>query len=374
MRLTLLGKGTLVGSVLLVVAGTLLGEWVALFLGFGGLAAIAVAAGTVIEPPPAEVSRVAEPSVVDRFAPATVTLVFANPANRKPRPFNVVEMVDHVAYAAAVDAVRVGESQTITYSVDTSRRGLITVGPLLLRRTDPFGLVIADRRVGAVGTITVHPRRLPVRLLPQGRLRDLEGPTREVAQGSATFHQLREYVPGDDLRHIHWRSSARQGTLMVKHLVDTTRPEIVVVVDNRVTASTPTDFEELVEVAASVLASAEEAGHPAQLIFTDGDAGALVNGAPVPYLDRLTAVARVEKDSLLDIADALRARGRSLIFVGSELTPSDLLVLTRLGRGFSPAYLVSVVAERTGPLVAPPGITAIGCSSANGFLAEWGRR
>ena len=108
----------------------------------------------------------------------------------------------------------------------------------------------------------MRPRRHPLGLLPSGRLRDLEGPTREVSKGTASFHQLREYVPGDDMRHIHWRTSARTGTLMVKQLVDTTRPEIVVIVDNRLSAVDADDFEEVVEVAASILAGGRGRGLP----------------------------------------------------------------------------------------------------------------
>ena len=132
-----------------------------------------------------------------------------------------------------------------------------------------------------------------------------------------------------------------------------------------------TDFEHVVEVAASVLQAAEQDGFPTQLLFADGSNDPTVDGIPAAHLERLTVVERSGSDSLVELADALRARGRSLIVVTGELDAVDLQLVGRIGRDFSPAYLVSVVAERTAPFVAPPGMTRIACASAEAFVAEW---
>ena len=72
-------------------------------------------------------------------------------------------------------------------------------------------------------------------------------------EGTIAFQGLRPYVVGDDLRMVHWRTTARTGTLMVKKHVDTNRPQVVVLLDDRA-GSYPANrwFEEAVEVAASL--------------------------------------------------------------------------------------------------------------------------
>lgn len=370
MQLTKVGFGLAVSSLVLLVAGIGLGSGAAIALAIGGLALVALGVTAVVESPPVSVARSATPVEVERDAPATVTLSFTPASRRRQRPFTVIETVAGVRRVAAMPALAPGRVTPLTYDVDTSRRGAVTAGPLLLRRMDAFGLVVADRSVSGSVAILVRPRRHHLRMLPTGRQRDLEGPTREVSQGSASFHQLREYVPGDDLRHIHWKTSARTGTLVVKQLVDTTKPEIVVIVDNRATAVQEDEFEEVVEIAASILHAADQDGFPSQLLFADGDPGRTVDGA-ISHLDRLTDVGRTGDDSLLELAEALRARGRSLVFVTGELSAPDLTLVARIANGFSPAYLVSVVARRTGPFVAPPGVRGIACADAREFASRW---
>lgn len=373
MHLTPLGRSVVVSCLLLFVAGIALGLTAVITLAVAGLAIVLLAITAVVESPAIGVTRTASPPEVERDAPAEVTLHFKPSPRRKQRPFTVIETVAGVARAAAMPALRSGEVTPLSYAVDTSRRGTVTAGPLLLRRRDPFGLVVADRKVSGSVAVAVRPRRHRIRMLPTGRQRDLEGPTREVSQGSASFHQLREYVPGDDLRHIHWRTSARTGTLVVKQLVDTTKPEIVVIVDNRTAAiAAPSDFEEIVEIAASVLHAAEQDGFPSQLLFADGNNDVDVDSVSLSHLDRLTDVQPTDADSMLELAEALRARGRSLVFITGELSAPDLTLVARIASGFSPAYLVSVVAGRRAPFVAPPGVTGISCADALEFTLRWG--
>ncbi|HUP87509.1 MAG TPA: DUF58 domain-containing protein [Acidimicrobiales bacterium] len=373
MHLTRLGTSFVVTCVVLFAGGLGLGLTAVVALAIAGLALVLLAITAVVESPAIGVCRTASPREVERDAPAEVTLQFTPAPRRKQRPFTVIETVAGVARAAAMPALNGGQVTSLTYELDTSHRGTLTAGPMLLRRMDPFGLVVADRSVSGSLSIAVRPRRHHLRMLPTGRQRDLEGPTREVSEGSASFHQLREYVPGDDLRHIHWRTSARTGTLVVKQLVDTTKPEIVVIVDNRTVAvRTPSDFEEIVEVAASVLHAADQDGFPAQLVFADGNNEVNADSVSLSHLERLTDVQPTDADSMLELAEALRARGRSLVFITGELSGPDLTLVARIASGFSPAYVVSVVGDRRSPFVPPPGVTGLSCSSAVDFTFRWG--
>ena len=370
MHLTRVGTGLSVSCAVLFVLGLVLGLTVLVALAIAGLAMVLLAVADVVETPPLSVTRTASPTEVDRNAPAQVTLEFRAAPRRRPRPFTVIETVAGQKRVASMPALPAGQVMPLVYALDTSRRGSVTAGPMSLRRMDPLGLVVAERKVSGSCAVAVRPRRHHLRMLPTGRQRDLEGPTREVSQGSASFHQLREYVPGDDLRHIHWRTSARTGTLVVKQLVDTTKPEVVVIVDNRASAMKAPDFEEVVEIAASILHAAEQDGFPCQLLFADGRDDA-IDGMPIPHLDRLTDVQLTTNDSLYRLAEALRARGRSLVFVTGQLAAADLVLVARIAKDFTPAYLVSVVGDRTFPFVAPPGVVGITCANAREFVARW---
>jgi len=367
--ITRTGRLLLAASVALVAIGAALGQHGVAGLGLAGLVAVAAAAVVVAEAPSVSLERSVEPGEVERGRPAEAVLRFRGTSSRG-RPFTAIERVDGERRSAAMSALRAGEQATLAYELDTSRRGTLVTGPLLLRRTDPLGLVVAERRLAGTASVQVRPRRLPVDMLPSGRWRDLEGPTREISRGTATFHQLRDYVPGDDLRHVHWRATARTGDLVVREHVDTTKPEVVVILDDRAPAMTPADFEEGVDVAASVLDAADRAGFPTRLVLA---AGQEVDGdrPDLPHLDRLTVVRQTEGRSLLELADALRARGRSLLVVTGTLDAADLRMVSRIAQGFSPAILVSVVADRDAPFVAPPGLTGISCGSAAGFVAAW---
>lgn len=371
MRLTRTGVAILIGSLAVVALGLALGVDLLTGMGVAGLVALTLAVITVLEPPRIDVTRNVWPPEVDRGSPAQVNLQFLGTTTRRPRAFTVIETVAGQRRVAALPKIGGGQVLSLPYDLDTSRRGKVVTGPLVLRRNDPMGLVVAERNVGSTASVSVRPRRHPIRMLPSGRLRDLEGPTREVSQGTASFHQLREYVPGDDLRHIHWRSTARTGTMVVKHLVDTTRPEVVVVVDNRQHAVSEDDFEGVVEVAASIVHAAETDGFPTLLLFADGSNEAGSDGLPVPHIERLTDVVRTEHDSMHEMAQSIRGRGRSLVFVTGELPAPELQLVGELSRRFSPAYLVSVVAERSAPFISPPGVVGVAVANAAEFAVEW---
>ncbi|MGY6499719.1 MAG: DUF58 domain-containing protein [Acidimicrobiales bacterium] len=372
MRLTPTGVGTLAGSILLVAVGLPSGLAPLVALGVAGILVVCLAWLVVIEAPRVGVTRRASPGEVDRGSPAVVSLELTGASRHRPRPFTAIESVGGEQRSAALPAIPPGDIVPLTYELDTSRRGTIVAGPLVLLRADPFGLVTARRSVGGTCAVAVRPRRHHLRMLPSGRLRDLEGPTRELSQGTASFHQLREYVPGDDLRHIHWRTTARTGDLAVKQLVDTTRPEVVVILDTRLDATAEADdFESAVDIAASIIHAAETDGFPTQLLFTDGHNDSGTDGLPLPHLARLTDVARTTGDSMDEMAQALRGRGRSLVFITGELSAPDLHLVGSVARRFAPAYLISVVRHRAAPFVSPPGVIGVPCSDAEAFVAEW---
>ena len=371
MRMTRNGRSVLVVSLGLIGLGLVAGMRGALLIGVFGLVSLAAAWLLVAEVPQLIVSRSVTPNEVERGAPAEVRLTFSSTGRRKPRPMTIIENVAGQQKAATLPAISGDQTHELRYPLLTTRRGLVSAGPMVVRRSDPFNLVRAERRYGDVSTVSVRPRRYRLRMLPSGRQRDLEGPTRERSEGSSSFHQLRLYVPGDDLRRIHWKTSARTGELVVQQLVDTTRPEVVVVLDNRSAVITEEDFESAVEAAASVILAAENSGFPTMLVFVGDQNVVDLDGRPIPHLDRLTAVSRTDSGSLLELANATSGSGRSLVFLTGEIGAADFAALSRLARGFRLAYLVSIVEQRSAPMVAPPGMRSIACAGGPEFAAHW---
>jgi uncharacterized protein (DUF58 family) len=118
------------------------------------------------------------------------------------------------------------------FIVPTQRRGVIEVGPATTVQGDPLGLLRRTLAWTGVSELFVHPRTTPLESLGAGLLRDLEGDvTEDLSRSDLAFHALREYQPGDDKRYIHWRSSAKTGTLLVRQFLDTRRSHLTVLVD-----------------------------------------------------------------------------------------------------------------------------------------------
>ena len=125
-----------------------------------------------------------------------------------------------------------GRTHDELYVVPTHRRGVIPVGPARTVQGDPLGLVRRVVERTEVAELFVHPRTSALESLGAGLLRDLEGAaTEDQSMSDLAFHALREYQPGDDRRHIHWRSSAKAGRLLVRQFLDTRRSHATIVVD-----------------------------------------------------------------------------------------------------------------------------------------------
>lgn len=380
--MTRFGWALLGGAGLLAVVGAVIGSTPALVLGLGGVVLALAALGFLLRPITLEVIREIQPQRVGREDPA---LAYFDIANRGPVavPAMVAEQ-RFGPYDVRVVLPRLGrDEQTIrTFRLPTDRRGIFTVGPLTAWRSDPFRIVRRSWQYCGNDELWVYPKILGFRPLPTGLARPLEGPTADTSpQGSITFHRIREYVVGDDLRMIHWKSTARTGTLMVRHNIDTSQPYSVVVVDTRAPRYTEASFELALDAAASAVVACGADEAPVQLRFVSGDRfGGPSSRNSQPLLDALTAVQPDEAGSLTSELLALQHErgGTSLVVVTGAEDAEELAVLGRLRRRFQ--RIVHIVAfdpadgeAHGGRLVSSPmaRVTVVRASDGPSLVGAW---
>ena len=133
-------------------------------------------------------------------------------------------------------------------------RGVYSVGPVSYEKTDPVGLISRRFETGRAIELFVAPRVTDLSIFAGGLTNDLDGATsQQLSMSDLAFHALREYVPGDDLRHVHWRSSAKAGQLLVRQYHETRRGHVTVLLDGaRSSYPRLQDFELAVSVATSI--------------------------------------------------------------------------------------------------------------------------
>jgi uncharacterized protein (DUF58 family) len=262
----------------------------------------------------------------------------------------------------------------VSYDLPTDRRAILQVGPLSLVRSDPFGLVRFEQHYGTEQSFYIHPRRFPIARLPATLIRSLEGPTNDTApRGSVAFHALREYAPGDDRRHIHWRSSARFDTLMVRQYVDTSLPDVTIVLDTRRSTHSDESFEQAIEVAASLIVLAAAGGFPIELVTTAAQSfDAQGASKPIQYfLDRLAGVELEGRGDLVQLVETRRGSGNALVVIASGLSDNEIRALAYTRNAYRSVIAAIVDPSGTHPLAQQRGIQVLYARSSSEFCSQW---
>lgn len=220
------------------------------------------------------VTRLVHPARVSAGQEARVELAVTN---RSPHASPTVEARDpfdggrRVA-RFSIAPLRRGETRTSTYRLPSMPRGVYRLGPLELRLTDPLGLVVSAVQLAVETTLTVHPAHDPVPMsgLSSHRDGDRLQPSQLPGTGGNELYLLREYVPGDDLRHVHWPSTARLDDLVIRQPENVRRGRLTVALDLRQTVVADDVLEPLVSAAASLAMSALRSGIQVRVVTTDG--------------------------------------------------------------------------------------------------------
>lgn len=343
-------------------------------LGAGLVVLVAGSLAYVARRPRLRLDRTVEPPRVEKGQPAIAVIHVTNLSRRTLGALPIEQRLGDRPISARLPRLRRGEEGLRAYRLPTSQRGTYDIGPVEMPRADPFGLCRTVQRMGEPQRISVHPRLLHLHPLPTGISRNLEGPSSDTApQGSVTFHRLREYVVGDDLRTVHWLSTARTGHLVVRHNVDTAQPYTVVLLDLDPAGYSAESFEEAVDVAASVAVSMSVGKAPVQLRTTSGDRlGGPSYRDPTAVVDYLTGVSPEPEGSLeAELVVLRRDRGgTALVVVTGRLDPASLPTAAALRRRFDRVIVISVV-DRPSRVPLHPGLVVVEAPSADEVARRW---
>ena len=292
-----------------------------------------------------EVDRSIRPGRLFFDAEAHLDLVVHN---RSRLPTAHLELEDEAPPALASHGARMllGSlpplaTRTMSYRLRGHRRGRFVIGPLTARLRDPFGLVSRRIRLRGTSELLVYPRvwTLPEGVPLGGANSGGLGHTRPLASGEDLAH-VREYVRGDDLRKVHWASTAHRGKLMVRQPEAPRDPRATVLLDVREQAhrgrGATSSLETAISAAASVI----------HHLALHGRAVALVDGpftsAPSvrAWQAQLAHLAELEAHRT-DLGATLHQLGRDaagdglLIAIVAVPDPEELRDLVRAGRGFT---------------------------------------
>lgn len=260
---------------------------------------------------------------------ATGRLIVTNMAKRRLLPARIELPVGIGTASFPVPSMRSGQSHEESFLVPTQRRAVIPVGPARSVRGDALGLIRRVVRWTKPQVLYVHPRTVLLEGFAPGFLKDLEGQsTRELSQDDVSFHALRGYVPGDDWRYIHWKTSARSlatpaQTLMVRQFEETRRSHLAVTVSTRrADYRTDDEFELAIAVAASLGVQAFRESRQLSVVTS---AAALSATTPQRMLDGFAGLDRADGvDGVIAVAHSAAAHSPdvSVAFLVCGGTPS----------------------------------------------------
>jgi uncharacterized protein (DUF58 family) len=347
--LTIQGWLVVVTAIVLVAAGRLFGI-VELYVLGAGAAALAIGALLTVARARLRLSvdRQLHPPRLHAGSPSRVELRVANRAKRRTPMLTLRDPVGEGRSATVVVAPLPSRRDVrATYRLPTERRGILRVGPLSVNVTDPFGLASVSAIAAPAVELTVWPAIDDVPPVPHTTGDDPHGGTdhpNALTSAGEDFYALRAYVMGDDLRHVHWRSTARRDELMVRQDEMPWQGRVTIVLDTRAAAHSETTFEQAVSAAASIVVACGRRRYLIRLVTTGGeDTG---TGAGAAHVDRLLEIlATVTLDRTGDLARTAaalrRARGGGSLTVLLGSAGDEQHAIASLRRSFLHATVLS---------------------------------
>lgn len=279
---------------------------------------------------------------------AVGALTLANTGNRAILPSRVLLPVGAGRGVFDIHRLAPGAAAEELFAIPTSRRAVIKVGPVSVVRGDPLGLFERVHRRDQPVDLFVHPRTVNFDGQSLGFLRDLEGlPATDLSRDDVSFHALREYQPGDDLRHVHWKSTARTGDVMVRQYEETRRSHFVIGL-----STSPADYRDDAEFELAISATGSlglRALRDSQRVEVRVQQRLLPAATGKQFLDSLSALTQASPRAgrMVDLAGVvaatLPAASVVVLVCGSRVDANDLrAACSRVPFG---ARVLAVVAE-----------------------------
>ena len=295
---------------------------------------------------------------------AELVLVLTNPGNRSTRRGRIGLALGQAAVMAPLPALAPGQSHQIRLKLEARSRGVIDLGPVTMEAGDPLGLIRRRRILAGARKLYIHPRTVALPPLEAGLERDLEGdPGPGIVDDDLEFHALRPYAPGDDMKRVHWLSTARAGTLMVRQYEPTLRTRTELILDGQAASYRNADeFELAVEIYASLGCQCLLDGRRLQALApepddSDAHGTTLPTEDPRSFLDACSAIhpRQVGYDSL-DRTDASERTSLTILVTGSMGDRQPSALMGESAQSASPVMLLAADLDAHPSLQTQPGL------------------
>ncbi|MBV9830469.1 MAG: DUF58 domain-containing protein, partial [Marmoricola sp.] len=251
----------------------------------------------------------------------------------------------------ALEPMRPGQQQSVRYLIRTPHRGRYPVGPVQVRVAEPTGMVDLRQTISSSGSLLVTPRTEPLpRIALTGRLAGTgDDRTHDLVGSGSPDVTIREYRLGDDLRRIHWPSSARTDELMVRREEQQWQTRCTLLVDNRKVAhrgyGTASSMERAVSVAASMSRALVDLDFEVRLVTAADTARSFREGSRggnemSEQLERLALLGMTRHEQLSTSWADESQQGSMVMAVLGHLQTGDAELLGGLAAAGAAAYAV----------------------------------
>lgn len=375
------GWAALGASLALVLLWIALGETELLATGlFLTTAAIAASLYTRFSKPSARVIRHLRPTLVREGDQALVRTAVTNTGRWSIfNPTIEDEVLELGSARFATARLKPQSATTGTYQILCRPRGIYQVGPTRLTLSDPLRFAQRTVELGEADRLVVYPTIEPLDDFPVVRGRDpsMHAVRPEFShRGGEDFFTLREYRTGDDLRRVHWPSSAKRDELMIRQLETPWQSRALVVLDAREDRyENPADFEKAVSGAASVVRHLFASGFDTDLWTGITQAS---SRDPDSFPRAMEALAGIKLQRDLDIRSVLSALrqtgdGGVLIFVSGRPDPNLFAAQQMLAREYPATILLSVSSEPSAGLLdyQRAGVVTISVPADGSWSSAW---
>lgn len=375
------------GVTALLLAGRVFGVLELFVLGAGGAAllffSLAFVALTRLS---LACARIVTPPRVYAGNPSRVELSIRNDGRRTTPVLRLFDPVTGTRGAELLAGpLGPGDVAQAAYRLPTERRGILAIGPLEVVLSDPFGLASSAAEAAARAELTVFPHLDEVVAVAHSSGYDphagAEHPS-GLGQIGEDFYALRRYVLGDDLRRVHWPSTARRDELMVRQDELPWQGRVSVLLDVRRSTHSPASLELAVSAAASVITASWKRRDLVRFATTAGtDFGFAAGSAHAEaIMEHLAVVAACAGGTLRGMVDSMatNAASGSLVVVMGTVPDAELVMLERLRGRFGSVTVVQIDPSAWDPAAAPApdsnSSNVVRVSRDVPFAAAWNRR